>query len=189
MQIPMELTFRNVEKTAEIERLIDEKTQSLNRLNESLVSCRVAVERPQEHQRNGNPYRVRIDLRMPPGHELVVESKPRQHPMHESLHAVLTDTFAAAERRLRRLTERMQGKVKRHPAQEMDGVIDRIFIENGYGFIRGLEGTEYYFHRNSVVHDDFERLKPGTGVRLVAEPGEKGLQASTVEIVDKPSRL
>lgn len=80
-------------------------------------------------------------------------------------------------------------KVKRHPAQEMDGVIDRIFTDNGDGFIRGLEGTEYYFHRNSVLHDDFERRKPGTGVRLVAEPGEKGPQASTVEIVDKPARL
>ena len=34
---------------------------------------------------------------------------------------------------------------------------------------------EVYFHRNSVLHDDFDRLTIGMGVRYVAEDGEKGL--------------
>jgi hypothetical protein len=36
------------------------------------------------------------------------------------------------------------------------------------------------------LHDDFERIEIGTGVRFFATEGEKGLQASTVQIIDKP---
>ncbi len=43
-----------------------------------------------------------------------------------------------------------------------------------------------YFHKNSVLGDEFERLEPGTGVRYVEEQGEKGPQASTIQIMDKP---
>lgn len=38
-----------------------------------LISCDVAVERPQKFQQNGNPYRVRIRLRVPPGQEVVID--------------------------------------------------------------------------------------------------------------------
>ena len=42
-----------------------------------------------------------------------------------------------------------------------------------------------YFHRNSVLHNHWERLSVGTGVRYEPQLGEKGMQASTVELVDK----
>jgi len=41
-------------------------------------------------------------------------------------------------------------------------------------------------HRNSVLHDDFERLEVGTGVRCFPRECEKGPQTSTVQIIDKP---
>jgi cold shock CspA family protein len=64
-------------------------------------------------------------------------------------------------------------------------VVEKLFPQDGYGFLRTVDGSEVYFHSHSVLHGDFERLEIGSGVRLVAEAGEKGLQASTVEIVDK----
>lgn len=186
MQIPLELSFRNVERTAELERIIQNKAARLDRVCPTLTSCRIAVEKPQESQRSGNPFRVRIDMRVPPGHELVVKNKPRENPIHEGVHAVLNDTFNAAERRLRKLVDQMQGKVKSHPDQEPTAFVTKVFRSKGYGFVRGIDGSEYYFHRNSVLHDDFDRLEPGTGVTMVPEMGEKGPQASSVEIVDKP---
>ncbi len=36
------------------------------------------------------------------------------------------------------------------------------------------------------MHDDFDRLRIGMGVRYAAESGEKGLQATAVQIVDAP---
>jgi cold shock CspA family protein len=62
----------------------------------------------------------------------------------------------------------------------------KLFPEEGYGFLKTPDGREIYFHRNSVLNNEYDRLEIGTGVRFVAEVGEKGLQASTVLVVDKP---
>lgn len=186
MQVPLEVVFRDVERTPELVNLVQEKASRLETMCPSLISCHVAVERPQVHQVSGNAYRVRIDMRVPPNHELVAQSKPRENPMHDSVETVINDTFKTAERRIRDLADKLKGKVKTHPDQQTTALVDRVFFDEGYGFLRGIDGTEYYFHKNSVLHDDFARLAPGAGVRFVAEMGEKGPQASTVEIVDKP---
>jgi cold shock CspA family protein len=60
--------------------------------------------------------------------------------------------------------------------------VARLFPEDGYGFLETPEGTEVYFHRNSVLDAGFNRLKVGAEVAFVTEEGEKGLQASTVRI-------
>ncbi|MBD3179505.1 MAG: HPF/RaiA family ribosome-associated protein [Candidatus Latescibacteria bacterium] len=187
MEIPIEISFRGVEKTPGLEELIRVSSEELDKVCGNLISCRVAVEKPQEHQKSGNPYRVRIDMRVPPGHELVVKSSPGDKPMHQSLNTVITETFEAARRRLRKLTEQMQETAGKHPGEEDTAFVARLFRNEGYGFIRALDGDEYYFHRNSVLYDDFERLEPGTVVRFASEKGEKGPQASTVEIIEKPA--
>ena len=63
------------------------------------------------------------------------------------------------------------------------GRVVELFKDDGYGFVETSDGWEYYFHRNSVLHDGFDRLEIGTEVRFAEEEGEKGPQASTVEIV------
>lgn len=40
--------------------------------------------------------------------------------------------------------------------------------------------------KNSILHNDFNRLEIGTGVNFSLEQGEEWPQASTVKIVDKP---
>lgn len=118
--MPMQVSFRDVEATPEIHGLIQRRMAHLERICGWVISCRMAVEKPQgQHQNMGNPYRVRIDLRLPHGHELVAENRPGDNPMHESLHAVITDTFKIAERLLREQVEIMQGKVKTHANQEL----------------------------------------------------------------------
>jgi cold shock CspA family protein len=66
------------------------------------------------------------------------------------------------------------------------GFVIRLLREDGYGFIRSLEGQEIYFHRNASFHNDWPRLEVGTGVRYTVQEGDKGPQASSIEIVDKP---
>jgi cold shock CspA family protein len=51
-----------------------------------------------------------------------------------------------------------------------------------YGFIAAKDGSETYFHRNSVRHRAFDRLQIRSKVRFVEEMGEKGPQASTVTL-------
>ncbi|MFB2918273.1 MULTISPECIES: cold-shock protein [Aerosakkonema] len=64
-------------------------------------------------------------------------------------------------------------------------LVTKLFPEQDYGFIRSLDGRDIYFHRNSVLHDDYDRLEVGTGVRYVEQSGEMGPQ-ERVQIVDKP---
>jgi len=61
----------------------------------------------------------------------------------------------------------------------------KLFSEEGYGFLETPDGREIYFHRNSVIGSDFDRLEIGTEVRFAEETGEQGPQASTVTIVGK----
>lgn len=186
MRVPLELTFRDMEKTEELETLIREKVARLDRFANNLISCRIAVECPKKSLQNGNPYRVRIDLRVPPNQEIVIRREPGEGDRHDPLQVVLKELFHIAEHKLSQLTARERGDVKVHPAQETQAYVVRLFREAGYGFIKGSDGFDYYFHRNSVLNGDFDRLEIGTGVRFAAEEGEKGPQASSVQIVDKP---
>jgi cold shock CspA family protein/ribosome-associated translation inhibitor RaiA len=186
MQIPLEITYRDVQKTAATEELIRRKVGKLERLCTYIISIRVTVESSQEHQRSGSPYRVGIYLSVPPGHELVVKREETEGHVHEELAAVVRAAFDVAERRLKDLMERQRGEVKTHPEQERVALVDKLFPEKDYGFLKTVDGRVLYFHRNSVLADDFDRLEIGTGVRYVETMGDKGPQASTVQIVDKP---
>jgi len=185
MEVPLELAFKDVQRTEVLDKFIEEKLEKLEQVCNHIVSVRLSVEKRQRHQHRGNPFRARLVVRVPPGHEIVAKRDSVNGDMHEQLITVLNDVFEAARRQLVGLVDRQQGIVKRHPEQEVMAVVARIFRDNGYGFLRTVDGTEIYFHRNSVLHDDFDRLEPGTGVRYEAEDGEKGPQATTVEVVEK----
>lgn len=186
MQVPLEVSFRNVKKTPDLENIILEKTEKLEKVAGHITSCRVAVERPHKHMQTGNPHRVRIEINVPPGHKVVVTREPGEGEMHEELTTVLRNAFDSARRQLKDLAEQQKGETKEHPMQELQAVVDKLFMDEGYGFLRTVDDREIYFHKNSVLKDDFDRLEPGTGVRYTEEAGEKGPQATSVYIVDKP---
>ncbi|NLE02231.1 MAG: HPF/RaiA family ribosome-associated protein [Fibrobacter sp.] len=184
MQVPLEITFRDVLKTPELEELIRQKAQHLDKICDHINSCRVSVEKLQKHQSTGQPFKVRIDLTVPPGHELVVSRDPSRGNLHLDLPAEIRWAFEAMERQLIELLDKLKRDIKKHPFQQVQGVIERLFRENGSGFIRTIDGREVYFHKNSVLHGAYLQLKIGTGVRFSEEMGEKGPQATSVQIVE-----
>jgi ribosome-associated translation inhibitor RaiA len=120
MQIPPEITYRHVPKRTDLEARIRQKVAKLERFCNHIIGCRVALEQPQRHQRSGNPYRVRIDITVPPGQEIVVSYDPHKSEMHDDLAVVVNRAFKAAARRLKTLVARQRGEVKareepRHP--------------------------------------------------------------------------
>jgi cold shock CspA family protein len=150
-----------------------------------LSSCRVAVERDQLHQDSGNPFRIRIDMTVPPGHELVIRRESSQGNLHDSLPMMLRLAFAAAARSLRELVTRQHRGIKNHFDPDTIGTVVLLFQDAGYGFIRTRDDRDIYFHRNSVLHSRFDDLALGAVVRFVDELGEAGPQATTVEIMEK----
>lgn len=184
MEVPLEISYRNIDKTEGLEELIQEKVDKLDSMADNLISCRVAVERPNRHQRD---YRIRIDLRVAPNQEIVVQRKAiHDGGVFDPLQKMVREAFAVARRQLDALLAQQRREVKPEIMPETMGLVTALFRKEGYGFLKTLDGREVYFHRNSVLHGEFERLEIGTGVRFAEQEGEKGPQASTVEIVNKP---
>ena len=100
------------------------------------------------------------------------------------LRQAIDDAFKAAGRRLQDYVRRQRGDIK-SPSLLPEARVSKILPQEGYGFLSSDDGREIYFHKNSVLGRAFPRLKIGTIVRFVEEPGEKGPQASTVRIISK----
>lgn len=113
MKVPLEISFRDVEQTPAILRKINARANRLERFCPGLIACRIAVEQPQKHQRRGSPYRVRIEVSVPPNKRLVVRREPSQGDMHDPLQKVIGDAFEAMERRLRDTADLRRGDGKR----------------------------------------------------------------------------
>lgn len=118
MRVPIEITYRNVDKRKSIEQLIQEKADKLNDFHDGIVSCRVSVEQDQESKRSGNPFHVRISLRVPPGQELVVHQKSDEEGTGEPLRAVINEAFKTMGRQLKKLKGKQRVRVKT-PAPEL----------------------------------------------------------------------
>lgn len=180
MQLPVQITFRNMDPSPAVETHIRERAEALDRLFGRIMGCRVAVEASGRHQRKGRLYHVRVDLAVP-GREIVVSRDPAAHHAHEDILVAVRDAFDAARRQLEDHARSVRGAVKTHEAPT-HGRVARLFKADGYGFIQSSSGEEIYMHRNAVAGGAFDSLSEGDEVRYVVHEGEgeKGPQASTV---------
>lgn len=185
MQVPPEISFHGLDHSPSNEAYIRERIERLERMHDSIIACRVVVERPHQQHVNGNPWRCRVELTLPRKKELVA-SKEEKAERHATLRTVIGHTFDALERQLRAATaEHTRRTAQIAPEHDNDdqphGIVVRLFKAEGYGFIKTLDGREFYMHRNAVLGDRFDRLEIGAEVRFVPAEGEMGPQASTVQ--------
>ena len=179
----IEISYREIPKTDELDELIRSKADKLQKFCEGIVSCRIAVERRQQRQKLGNPHRVRIEVTLPPNKDLVVSRDPGESEPHEPIASLVRDAFKAMERQVKEANAKRRGEVKAH--DEPVGLVARIFPTEGYGFLITNEGREIYFHRNAVAQGDvFDDLAVGSEVRFTETMGDDGPQASTVRVVN-----
>jgi len=190
MQTPPEVIFHDVDRSPWVEQYVLERVQRLARFADGITSCRATLTQEQASQHKGNRYSVLVEVRMPPGHDLAAKKAKIIHDMQNQLPALINLAFGAIERQLKKASELRRGEVKDHGKRadgRPHGIVEKLFDE-GYGFLREVgDDRQVYFHRNSVLHGDFERLAVGTEVRFVPQDGEDGPQASSVQIVAKVS--
>jgi len=108
MQLPVNITYRGVEKSDELEKNILGKAAHLEKFCDHINRCDIAIEQPNHAHHKGNPFRVRIDVTVPPGHELVAEEKQKDNGTREALGKVIHDAFKRMERQLRHLVEKQR---------------------------------------------------------------------------------
>lgn len=175
MQVPLEIGFHGLPSSEWIEEAIRKHAAKLEKLYPRLVGCRVSVEALHKQHRTGNVYEVHIELRLPGG-ELVVSREPhraKEKYAEADLRQSLHDAFAAAERQLLDYKQRQAGEVKLH-GPLFQGQIAQLYADAEHGFILTSEGSQLYFHRNSLIDADFAKLKRGDVVHYVAVDGDTG---------------
>jgi cold shock CspA family protein len=186
MQVAPEVIFKGVDRSAWVEGYVAERLEHLEKFSNEITRCHVTLSREQSSHRKGNRYSVMVEVRVPKQHDLAAKKQKQIHDMRTQLPAVINEAFGAIETQLKRTIARRRHEEKVHDGQP-HGMVEKLFPEEGYGFIRTIgDDQQIYFHRNSVLHDGFDRLGVGTEVRFAAEQGEEGPQASSVQLVGKP---
>lgn len=179
MNTPLQIAFHNMPPNDDIESTIRTNADWLEHFCDRIVSCHVVVDRPHLRHKEGNLHQVRIDVKVP-GAELVVKRGPSQHLEHKDIDVTIREAFDELRRQLEDYIRSLRGHVKAHDPAPVARV-NKLFAEAGYGFLETPDGREIYFHRNSVLHGEFDKLAIGTEVRFTEELGDKGPQASTVK--------
>lgn len=172
MNIPLEIVFRNMDRSDAIEARVREKAQRLERFHDNIIRCRVVVEAPHRHQHRGKHYQVGIDIGVP-GKQVIVNHTGPSDPAHEDVYIAIRDAFSAATRRLEDHVRTIRGKVKSHEVPP-HGKVLQLFPEEGHGLVRTPDGQEVFFNRNSVADGAFDQLEVGSEVRIAIAPQAVG---------------
>jgi ribosomal subunit interface protein len=181
MQIPMEISTRDVTLSPAIEAELRKRSDKLERHYNRVTSCRIALERPTgNHHHDGGPYRVRVDVTVP-GSEVVADKQS------EELFIAIRDAFEAAERQVEEFVDRRRDYAKPPAGVTPEGEVVRLFAAEGFGFLTAPDGREVYFHRNAVDDPGFDKLAVGSRVRFAEAQGFEGPQASTVSLLEAGS--
>lgn len=179
MQVPLQITAGELPLDAALEAYIHERAAKLEEFYNGIISCRVTIPFPPSHSRKGEPFEIDLNVHVP-GSQLVVNRQTHPHPK-----VAITQAFQAMERQLDEFARKQRGVVKQD-LRPPRGTVVRLFPEGGYGFLQDEDGTERYFHQNSVLPPTtFEELEVGTEVRFTPEMGDEGPQASSVAMAGR----
>jgi ribosome-associated translation inhibitor RaiA len=115
MDIPLELSFHNVEPSDALKASVRSHVDKLEQFHDHIIGCRVVIELPHKSQKaSGNPPDVHIVVRVP-GKEIVV-SREYNHAGHKKAatdaYAVLDEAFLVAQKQLKDYRRVSHGDVK-----------------------------------------------------------------------------
>jgi ribosomal subunit interface protein len=94
MQLPLQITFRNVDHSPALEAAVRERMDKLEHACPTIMSCRVVLESVAAHKHHGKTYSVHIDVKVP-RHEVAIT-----RDQEEDIYVALREAFEAAKRRL-----------------------------------------------------------------------------------------
>ena len=183
MQIPLQITFRHMDTSEAVEANIRERSQKLERFHDHITGCHVIIDEPDKHKTKGGVFDIHITITIP-GDEIIVSRKHSDNHAHEDIYVTIRDAFNAARRQLESKLRISQKKVKTHETPP-HGRVTELYPMMEYGRIMTPDGRDIYFHRNSLVNGDFEKLEEGSEVRFAEEMGDEGPQASSVHLIGK----
>jgi cold shock CspA family protein len=170
----MQIHWSHVDKVDPEEReAIEARIRELAEGHNDLIDLRIVGRRTRHHRQGAEEIRIACQAR---GKEIVVTRT------QEEMGLALNEALDVFEREVRRLRDkRVTRRMERVAAPPHLGLVDRLFPDEGYGFILTDAGEQVYFHRNAVTDGlEFEALEEGQRVGLNVEQGDDGAQATSV---------
>ncbi len=68
-------------------------------------------------------------------------------------------------------------------AERKEGTVKWFNSSKGYGFIEQENGDDVFVHFQSIIADGYKTLEEGQKVTFVEGQGQKGPQATEVEVI------
>jgi CspA family cold shock protein len=95
---------------------------------------------------------------------------------------VLGDRYHASRSRGRGRTRarRAAGPTPAPTGPKSKGRIKKMVRDRGFGFIRGDDGKEVFFHRSGMNGSDYDSISEGDTVEYVIQEGPRGARAEHV---------
>lgn len=188
MQVPLEIAFHNLKSSAWAEEEIRARVADLETIYDRLTSCRVRVDQRATNANDTIPPVVRIEMGIPGRKDLVVAHEPdrlQQKYQRPDLHKAINEAFRIAERQLRDYKGKLKdhGATMRHESAQLNlGQVSELSPDRDFGFLLTKEGSQLYFHRNSLLTGDFDTLKLREEVYYVEDVGDTGPIATKVRV-------
>lgn len=184
MQTPPEIIVTDFDKPDWLEERVRERIDRLERISDRLIGCKVWIRAPHRRHRTGTRYQVDIEVATPE-RVLAVDRDPGDAAAHEDLSVAIRDAFNAIERQVRRWKQQHGGRPAVH-AEPLQGTVEEIDAEGGFGQIAAADGRLVYFHANSVA-GGIGTLSPGDPVELSVDDkdAEGGPHASAVRLISR----
>jgi len=170
----LQIESRNVGMTPRWQTEIENRMADLQENYDDLIHGRVALTKNPHHKKSKNVAEALVVVTLPGRHTLT--SRKEEKTFEEAIRAA----FFSIDIELRKYHEKQASKEIRVPPISLRGVVCKLFLQEGYGFVLQEGGGEVYFHRNAVHGMEFDDLEDGTEVVFNREEGEKGPQATTV---------
>lgn len=174
MDVPIELSFHNMEKSEALETLARDRAAELEEIFDHIISCRIAIEVSHKKQSGDmRSARVRVEVSVP-NNTFIAEAKPRDEDFQPNdAYAAVDDAFDKLDRQLRDFVDKLgEHRDTRFPTGP-NAVVARLDPNNRDGYVEMSDGQEVYFKAKSLNDLQFDDLSAGDEVNVVvgSNPG------------------
>src|SRR5688572_14749874 len=114
MNVPPQVIFHDMDRSQWIEDYVLERIAHVDKIVDGLTSARVTLTRSQGSHQHGNEYRITIEVRFPPHHDLAARKERNVGDAQMELRPLIKQAFEALEKQVKEAVAKRRNDVKAH---------------------------------------------------------------------------
>jgi ribosome-associated translation inhibitor RaiA len=114
MNVPPQVIFHDMDRSQSIEDYVLERIAHVDKITDGLTSARVTLTRSQGSHQHGNEYRITIEVRFPPHHDLAARKERNVGDAQMELRPLIKQAFEALEKQVKEAVAKRRNDVKAH---------------------------------------------------------------------------